>query len=849
MQKIKFINANGVEIDFTSGCYGVTGWKGLSNANLNLQTQKVLNYDGSVYIDGLLENRTIELTLCIDDNNNLAVRYAKRKELCEVLNPKLGEGYLVYKNDMYERRIKAIPELPVIENKNSDESGSVKAALSFICPDVYWEDVEETVVNIESGIRTNIINDGDVPCNVKIESFLSNVKNPKIENMTNNKSIMLNGIFNNYVSIDTNAGQKNVIKDKLISSPVSCSYYINDIAYSSKRKIYVALSYRYILVSKDKINWEFSTLGRSMYSICYNEENDIFVAVGANGYIETSNDGYNWTIRNSSDSDARTLNKIIYIDNSIYQGFVAVGRDVAISSDGITWNITNNVFSYFMYSIAYSDNFVVVVGGENTVGAWCRGLLSSSDNTISWDSTNTTDDNLGLYSVCYSNYTRCFVAVGNGGLIKVSDSNATTWNSLHPSPMFSGWILSIEFINEYKMFVGVTYDGRAVYSNDAINWTIYSFYDDIENLQGLKYLEKTGEAVIYGNYLLKTDFLEQFVPSSNWEYLLNNLNKTIYDVCFGQDKYVFACSQSIIYSPDLVNFTIIEFNDYTFYKIVYCETLNKFIALVNSGYAISSNAIDWEFFTSVSGEQLVCNDNIVIIRSAKTCYVSNDAINWKTSTITSDSNYQISSITIGNNAKCVAVGRDTSSSNKTVMFYNLSDSDLNFTWYKSDFNDSIASYSIDVCYSSEKKLFVTCSVWDVFYVSYDRVHWIRPMVLGGQTGGIYITYSDFYNLFFSFNGYILYISSDGYNWYEYDLYSATIPINSFKIIKDKIFLVGTDSNILISDFTFDENIISLLDVNSNINLNLDVGNNTFLLTSSSGEYSMKLTYRQKYLGV
>ena len=57
MQKIKFINANGDEIDFTSGCYGVTGWKGLSNANLSLQTQKVPDYDGSVYIDGLLENR------------------------------------------------------------------------------------------------------------------------------------------------------------------------------------------------------------------------------------------------------------------------------------------------------------------------------------------------------------------------------------------------------------------------------------------------------------------------------------------------------------------------------------------------------------------------------------------------------------------------------------------------------------------------------------------------------------------------------------------------------------------------------------------------------------------------
>ena len=138
MQKLRFVNANGVELDLTSGYYGITKWDGFSNANLNLQTQQVPYQDGSVFIDGLLNNRELSVTLCINDNNDLAKRYELRNELIIILNPKLGEGYLYYKNDFLERRIKVIPQLPVIPNKNSNESGTVKASLRWTACGVYW---------------------------------------------------------------------------------------------------------------------------------------------------------------------------------------------------------------------------------------------------------------------------------------------------------------------------------------------------------------------------------------------------------------------------------------------------------------------------------------------------------------------------------------------------------------------------------------------------------------------------------------------------------------------------------------------------------------------------------------
>ena len=114
------MHANGVEVDLTSGNFGITEWKGFSDVSLNLQTQQVPFQDGSVYLDGLLGNREISVTLAVNDNNDLEKRYELRRNLIEILNPKLGEGTLIYKNDYLMRQIKGVPLLPVFKNKNSN---------------------------------------------------------------------------------------------------------------------------------------------------------------------------------------------------------------------------------------------------------------------------------------------------------------------------------------------------------------------------------------------------------------------------------------------------------------------------------------------------------------------------------------------------------------------------------------------------------------------------------------------------------------------------------------------------------------------------------------------------------
>ena len=148
MQKLIWTNSDGDSIDLTSGNYGITNWEGFSNTSLNIQSQQVPFQDGSVYLDALLEQRELSVTLAIQDSGNLETRYRLRRELIHALNPKLGEGYLIYKNDFIEKRIKCIAQVPLFETHNSNDSGTPKATLVWNACDPYWEDVNETTISL-----------------------------------------------------------------------------------------------------------------------------------------------------------------------------------------------------------------------------------------------------------------------------------------------------------------------------------------------------------------------------------------------------------------------------------------------------------------------------------------------------------------------------------------------------------------------------------------------------------------------------------------------------------------------------------------------------------------------------
>ena len=347
MQKLRFVNGNGVELDLTSGHYGITNWSGFSNADLTIQGQQVPFQDGEVFLDALYNPRELSVTLAINDNNNLALRYELKRELISVMNAKLGEGYLYYKNDYLERRIKVIPQLPVFENKNSNDSGTLKASLSWTAPEVYWEDVEESAVNMGSFTEYTVKNEGDVPCQIKME--VANWNTPNFAVRNGKQRIALKNINDcDKIFINTNMGEKSVIKEEEEWRLSGFGGGINNVAYSEPLGLFVAVGdIGTILTSPDGITWTSRTSGVSVVlsGVTYSESLGLFVAVGGSGTILTSPDGITWTSRTSGVST--DLRGTVYSEPLGL--FVAVGgnRIILTSSDGVTWTSRSSGVSVF----------------------------------------------------------------------------------------------------------------------------------------------------------------------------------------------------------------------------------------------------------------------------------------------------------------------------------------------------------------------------------------------------------------------------------------------------------------------------------------------------------------------
>ena len=212
MQKLVWQNAKGEELDLTGGNYGITEWEGFSNTGLNIQSQQVPFQDGGVFLDALIDQRELTITLAIQDKNNLTLRYQQRRELISALNPKLGEGYLIYTNDFISKRIKCIPQIPIFETHNSDMSGTPKATLSWTACEPYWEDLEETEVHINSGITVRQIeNTGDVSLGLEIVTT-EGESHILIENQQGKKIDLRqkSNITFPILDINTNVGKKGI---------------------------------------------------------------------------------------------------------------------------------------------------------------------------------------------------------------------------------------------------------------------------------------------------------------------------------------------------------------------------------------------------------------------------------------------------------------------------------------------------------------------------------------------------------------------------------------------------------------------------------------------------------------
>ena len=487
MQKLRFVNANGDEIDFTDfENFGVTSWDGLDKTNLDVQSQTSPFQDGSVFLDAVLQDRDLSFTVCINDKGDLKKRYELKRFMIHVLNPKLGEGILTYTNDYISKRIKVIPQTPVFPTKNMNNSGTAKASVTFTACDPYWEDIEESNIFFTTKNIPTIKNEGDVPAQMNIEFFSSHVVNPSIIRINDNSKITYSGELDSNLFISTETGHKRVFTEQMKFKTTNYPS-LRSITYSFSLGIFVAVGDdNVVLTSYDSVEWKFQTRPTTnvLNSVTYSENLGLFVAVGQSGTIITSSDGINWTVQTSPTT--YILSSVTYSED--LNLFVAVGLNGTIltSSDGINWakqtsHLTNN-----LNSVTYSKNLnlFVAVGLNGTV-------LTSSDG-ITW-TLQTSPTTYDLNSVTYSKNLGLFVAVGNEVIITSSDG--INWTE-QTSPKYQ-FLNSVTYSEDLNLFVAVGQGGTIITSSDGINWTVQTS-PTYQILRSVTYSEKLSLFVAVG---------------------------------------------------------------------------------------------------------------------------------------------------------------------------------------------------------------------------------------------------------------------------------------------------------------------------------------------------------------
>ena len=818
MQKLVFRNGAGNEIDLTAGNFGITNWAGLSNTPLNIQTQQVPFEDGGVFLDALMEQREIDVTVAINDNNDLELRYQLKRELISALNPKLGEGVLIYTNDYLSRQIHAVPQIPLFENKNSNDKGTLKASITFSCPSPYWEDLKDTQITFKIGQQPIVSNDGDVPTQIKMEWLTNSVTNPMVTNITQKQKIKYNGELNSCLLINTNLGEKNVMAEAMgtrliqtgedlsnircfknvsfIFSTTSLFIYTDrklqqlelesgvfpeDIAFSENLGLWVLVCSRgKIYTSTNLETWTPRTSGVSyqLECICYSEELALFVAVGEMGTIITSSDGVSWTIRTSGVNNY--LKSIVYSEK-VHLFIIVGGNKCLRSGNGTSW--TSETLSYNLNEVITDAEGYFVACGDN-------GVIVSSADGVSW-TPKISGTTANLISITFSREIG-FVAIGNA--ITLNSVDGDNWK---PKQIENEYLTRVEFDSDSTTFLTVGNTGLLEESYDGEEWRIIfkgvSLYQDC-----CVYAKKLGLFVIGGDegvLLCKN--------GKEGEYIDFDFDFEMAGLCYSEEKGLFVgvgSSGKVVTSTDAKHWELQELDVHYLYDVIYSAEKEMFIA-VGDGGAIckSSDGLSWQVIEDESSALLnvvTYADNQFVIGGEDVYLYSNNGDSWNSVAVTG---YNITGMTY---------------SKENALFVAVTDS-----------GELIKIQSANM------------TSWLVTEITTENLRCIRYF----ENYGIYIAIGE--------NETIL-TSYDGLNYAEI-FKGSDLKFNDVGYLPelDSFIIVGNSGVIFGLSYESVENRISYLSFDSDMGMNLAIGENQFKINKDAGNMIVRITYRQKYIGV
>lgn len=818
MQKLVWQNSNGNEIDLTSGNYGITNWEGFSNTELNIQSQQVPFQDGGVFLDALMEQRELSVTLAMNDGGNLETRYRLRRELIHALNPKLGEGYLIYTNDFISKRIKCVAQIPLFETHNSNDAGTPKASLAWTACEPYWEDLEETTVELNKWEAQNIINNGDVDVPIELTISTSNITNPVIINRTLKKQIRLNTTQLNDILIDTRTGQKGVYKTKALYK-ILAGFVPNDCCEHNGTIVLVGKGIVVINIYGEVYSL---TTTFELYRVKF--INGGWYAVGQQETVAKSNDAINWDIA-SYGGTAQYLYDIECNNSKI----VACGSGERIPI--LSWDLDgSNFYDNNYYGVTGSNRILVkdnvfYIYDNNTT----KVLVTEDGRTI----TETTRNQRDINPITIENGS--YIGVYNSAIYKSTD--CLNWTLDYTSTDVTNMFIIRKFETKY---LAMGSSGGVLQSEDLTTW----IYLGSANTTSKVVLFNAGNYSIYnsqGNIYQKDS-------GTNWT-LKEQLNNNYYDVLFFNGDYILAGFDSILSkgvirkTKDFKTYvTLLETTD-TIYCIEYIN--NQFVAGSSTGKVYTSTNLEsWE---SIQTDLNTIRQ--IIYNSEHTEYVCS---NFSGSVVIGNS---LDNLELVSNA-IQGLSQITSLEGVYYCIRRTENETEQYGIYATtNFIDFEEYYAFDASSSStvprvlgvyNNNLFCIEEIWSYQFMFADlfifnntenpirkvlklapRNYYVKDNILYLACNGGFCTYA---------NGSIT---------------NELISGNFIAIIYETLFILIGENGVMVSVDKIQEyiNLIDTLSSDSDMNFKLKIGDNEILFGCDSGDAVATLTYRQKYIGV
>lgn len=586
MQKLVFTNANGESIDFTDfENFGVVSWEGFSNVGQDVQSQTVPFHDGSVYIDTLLNDRDLSITVAINDNGNIRRRYELRSQLISILNPKMGLGKLVYTNDYLSKQISVATATPVFPTKNLDNRGTLKCTISFIANDPYWEDLEEKQILIQPYKETVLKVDGDLDVSPSKIYFIydSNLnRNFKIRNITNGSEFSamttnVNGskpAFKMAVA-DLSFGKKTFTKEEIKFEMVGqnivdfqesdgvqflCGVTVNNTKNFSDFEI------NYLLESNEYIEASCIIVNRFVNGVAYG---DYYLMVGGTK-LKVCVNGTEWTELSKPDG---TIEKIFYSHKleSTYHLYMAINDKIyhAVYSPH-TQNVTYT--ELIVSGSNVTDFYVVNVSGD--MYYCCQNgdvYFKSHDN-----SQPTLLRNFGvvLHSIYLDAENNILMVAGDNATIYHTKDGGTTW--VHDYFTYTPYNVGVNSIwyrdGVYYMCGENGLVAKGLMGDTRIEWECINMGDYTFNY--CRWSKLFGFMEFVGDTIVTYDG-ETFKK-------INTYPGNILRCVKFKDKYFGSYNTNIYVSEDFKNWEILSFS--TASNIIRMETTgNKFFILCENG--------------------------------------------------------------------------------------------------------------------------------------------------------------------------------------------------------------------------------------------------------------------------